>query len=118
MSLELNAMFRKLAGTLANLDLQENQARQGANRQRMEREDSNKDSQKKLSETMSGRGLAHSGISLGQNVKLQKAFQNTEADADQALQTVLTNVAKNRLAAQSEFDQGSAATALSRLSQR
>lgn len=115
MSLEMSALFRKYAGTLANIDLQENQAKQQAAVSQRERKTTHKDNLKTLSEDMSGRGLAHSGIALGKNVKLRKAFEQSNADADAALQTVLTNVAKQRLAAQQEYDSARAADQLARI---
>lgn len=115
MSLEINSMFRKYAGTLADIDLAENQATQSANTVKREKEVKHKAGKKSLSENMAGKGLAHSGISLGENVKMQKAFDSSNADADAALQTVLTNIAKKRLSAQQEWDQYNAASKLAQL---
>lgn len=115
MSLLVNSLFRKYAGTLANLDLQESQAKQQAGQADIARRDEHKQGLTDLSEAMATRGLAHSGISLGENVKMRKAFDKANADADAALQTVLTNIAKQRLAAKEEYDANSAADKLAQL---
>jgi hypothetical protein len=103
-SLEINALFRKYAENLANLDLQGNNAEQayGSNVRNISL---NRDADlKKLSENMAGRGLTHSGINLQNNVSLNKTYDEGRNRADQEQRRIFTEIAKKKLAAQQDYD--------------
>lgn len=103
MSLELNALFRKYATTLANLDSQEFQANQAAETGRVARDRKLQSSEKNLSDVMANKGMTHSGVNLSENVNLKRAYGEESARADQEQARLLTEIAKKRLEAESEF---------------
>lgn len=103
MSLELNALFRKYATTLANLDSQEFQANQAAETGRIARDRKLQSSEKNLSDAMASKGMTHSGVNLSENVNLKRAYGEESARADQEHSRLLTEIAKKRLEAESEF---------------
>lgn len=108
MSLALNALFRKYMGIQANLDSQEFQINQAAETNRIAGERQLKDSEKNLSAAMSSKGMSHSGVNLEQNVNLKKAYGEQTARAEQETQRLLTDIAKKRLEAESEYQSAKA----------
>jgi hypothetical protein len=95
-SLELNALFRKYASDLADLDQQQNQSQQKYNGNIKTGEDNRLGDLRKLSETFAGRGLAHSGISLGQQVKTNTGYDTARAAMDEQQKQDMITIDSNR----------------------
>jgi hypothetical protein len=115
MSLELNSLFRKYAGTLANIDASESdQNREFAASQR-DLEISREGNQKGLSEKLAGQGLANSGIGLEENVKLNTAYTNAGADSAANHQANMSTLARKRLEAQAVHNESAALSQLTSL---
>ena len=108
MSLALNALFRKYSTVLANLDSQEFQTNQAADTKRVESDRNLARGEKKLSDAMASKGMTHSGVNLSENVNLKKAYGEDRARADQEQARMLTEIAKKRIDAESEYQTGRA----------
>jgi hypothetical protein len=104
MSLALNAAFRKYAAMQANLDSEEYNANKAATETKMKMDRNLKSGEKSLADTMASKGMTHSGVNLDKNVELKKAYGEDSAAADQAQATLLSNIAKKRLEAESEYN--------------
>ena len=111
-ALELQSLFRKYQGTLADVDLEQGKADLSYKSTKRDLGLSRGKNRKVLSEKMSGQGLGNSGISAKQNVDLNVAYDNAGADADAQNANNLATLAKKRLDAKSEYDEG---TALSKM---
>jgi len=108
MSLSLNALFRKYATTQANLDSQEFQTNQAAETNRKSRTETLAKDEKNLSDIMATKGMTHSGVNLSANTSLKKAYGENSGRADQEQARMLTEIAKKRLDAESDFQSAKA----------
>ena len=115
MSLELNSLFRKYAGTLADIDdLEHKQNREYAATTR-DLKTARRENQTGLANKMSGQGLGNSGISLNENVKLNKAYDNANADAAGQQNANMATLARKRLEAQAIHNEGVALSQMTSL---
>lgn len=105
MSLQLNSLFRKYAGTLADIDYQENNAKRNHGVFERDMRIQRLQDKKSLSNKLSGQGIANSGIGLSENVKLNKAYTNAGADANAQHQAQLSQLARKRLEAKAVHDE-------------
>lgn len=117
-ALELASLFRKYTGTLADIDLSQNQAKQAYGSTKRDLGLSQSKNRKVLSEKMAGQGLANSGISLKENVDLNTAYANAGADADAQNNANLAVLAKKRLDAKAQYDEGTALSKMTSLLQK
>lgn len=117
-ALELSSLFRKYSGTLADIDLQEADAKRQYNRSKRDLSESRRLNKRKLSNNMAYQGLANSGISLEENTELEKAYTNAGADADAQNQANLSQFAKKRLDAKADYNEGTALSKMSTLLQK
>lgn len=108
MSLSLNALFRKYATIQANLDTQEFQTNQAAETNRKSGTEKLAKGEKNLSDSMATKGMTHSGVNLAANTSLKKAYGEDRNRADQEQARVLTEIAKKRLEAESDFQSAKA----------
>ena len=111
-ALELASLFRKYQGTLADIDLEQNKSGLSYNSAKRDLGLSKSKNRKILSEKMAGQGLANSGIAAKENVDLNVAYDNAGADANAQQQANLATLAKKRLDAKANYDEG---TALSKM---
>lgn len=114
-ALELSALFRKYSGTLADIDLQENQDKYNYEKTKRDLNISRKDNKSTLDNRMATQGIANSGIALKENVDLNKAYQNAGADANAQNQANLSRLAKKRLDAKGNYDEGVALSKMTSL---
>lgn len=104
MSLALNALFRKYATTLANLDTQEFQGNEETRNVKKDLQEQFRRSDKSRMDSSATRGMTHSGDNLSQATELRKTLGEGNAKADAANARLLTDIAKKRIDAQSEYD--------------
>jgi len=114
-ALELASLFRKYTGTLADIDLEQNKSKQSFGSAKRDLNLSRSKNRKILSEKMAGQGLANSGISLKENVDLNTAYDNAGADADAQQANNLATLAKKRLDAKAQYDEGVALSQMTSL---
>ena len=117
-ALELSSLFRKYTGTLADIDLSQGDAQRNYDNTRRDLSESRLKNKTSLSNKMAGQGLAQSGISLKENVDLENAYTTAGADADAQHQANLTKLAKQRLDAKGDYDEGVALSQLTSLLQK
>jgi len=117
-ALELASLFRKYTGTLADIDLEQNKAGQSYNAAKRDLGLSKSKNRKVLSEKMAGQGLANSGVSAKENVDLNVAYDNAGADADAQQAANLAVLAKKRLDAKANYDEGTALSKMTSLLQK
>jgi len=115
MSLELNSLFRKYAGTLADIDSSEADTRRAYNASKRDLRIDRDKNKKSLSNKLAGQGLANSGIGLEENVKLNQAYTNANVDSDGAFQAQLSNLARKRLQAKAIHDESVALSNMTQL---
>jgi hypothetical protein len=117
-ALELASLFRKYTGTLADIDLEQNRAKAVYGSTKRDLDLSHSKNRKVLSEKMSGQGLGNSGISLKENVDLNTAYANAGADVDAQNNANLAVLAKKRLDAKAQYDEGTALSKMTSLLQK
>jgi hypothetical protein len=117
-ALELSSLFRKYTGTLADIDLDSHDATRSYNNTKRDLGKSRLENKKTLSNKMAGQGLANSGISLEENVNLEKAYTTAGADADAQHQANLSRLAKQRLDAKGDYNEGTALSKMTSLLQK
>lgn len=117
-ALELSSLFRKYTGNLADIDLDEANAKRSYNRTKRDLNTSRLKNKKSLSNRMSYQGLANSGVSLEENTDLEKAYTTAGADADAQNQANLSTLAKKRLDAKGDYDENVALSKMTSLLQK
>lgn len=117
-ALELASLFRKYTGTLADIDLQEAQNTRLYNQTTRDLRDSKKENVRKTTNNMATQGLTHSGTNLKAKVDLNKAYEKAGADASAQNKANLSTLAKKRLDAKGDYDEGVALSKMSSILQK
>lgn len=113
-ALELASLFRKYTGQLADIDLNEADSKREYGQVKRDLGQQRTKNKRTLSNQMATQGLSNSGISLTENTDLEKAYNQASADADAQQKANLTRLAKMRLSAKGDYDEG---VALSKMTQ-
>ena len=117
-ALELQSLFRKYQGDLADIDLSEHnsnrmygQTKRDLSRNRME-------GRAKIADNAASRGLSHSGLHLKQQTDLEKAYERSGADADAQQKANLANIARQRINSEASYNEGVALSKMQSLLQK
>ena len=108
MSLLLNALFKKYASQIADIDAADSAASADFNLLKKDLGSDKKTDLKALADNMSAKGLAHSGASLKGNTNLRKAYGRSASNADAAYSRYQNTSQRNRIKAKNELDEGKA----------
>lgn len=111
-ALQLQSLFRKYQGELADIDLNAADSKRNYDRTKRDLRESRRLGTRNLADSMAGRGMAHSGVHLERRADMERQFTNANADADAQRRADLNRIAKARLKAKGDYDEG---VALSKL---
>lgn len=114
-ALELQSLYRKYMGDLADIDLAENRSTQQYQSTKRDLAENRKLKTRRLADEAAARNMSNSGIFLRDRSDLERAYDRAGADADAQQQANLSQFARNRLNAKAVHDEGVALSKLTSL---
>ncbi len=114
-ALELQSLFRKYQGELADIDLSEAENNRAYNRTQRDLRENRRVNRKGISDSAASQGLSHSGIHLENLTDLEKAYDRAGSDAQAQQQANLARLQKQRLDSKARYDEGVALSKMTSL---